>query len=199
MFANVPWADSAWFTLGLLPLMIFASRIMDVTMGTLRTIFVARGMRTIAPIIGFFEVLIWIVAISQIMENITSMIYYIAYAGGFATGTWIGMLVEEKLALGVVSLRVITHKDASELIEVLREKNYGVTSMDADGASGQVNVIYTLVARHNLGDIVRVIKSYNPNAFYMVEDVRFVREGVFPPKKSPAMKLGMRKKIRKGK
>ncbi|MCB2212974.1 DUF2179 domain-containing protein [bacterium] len=176
--------DSTLFTMVILPLLIFLARVVDVSIGTVRLIFIARGMKLLAPILGFVEVLVWIVAIGQIMQNLTAPIYYIAYAGGFAAGTFVGMQIEQRLALGIVSLRIITRRDATELIDVLREKNYGVTNVLGEGSTGPVNVIYTLVKRIRLGELIELIKHYNPNAFYIVEDIRFAQEGVFPPSKS---------------
>ena len=184
MFAESGFLDSNLFAYVVLPLLIFVSRILDVSIGTIRVIFVARGMRYIAPILGFFEVLIWLVAIGQIMQNLTAPIYYIAYAGGFATGTFVGIWIESKLAIGVVSLRIITRSDASELIEELRKNHFGVTSLDAQGATGPVKIIFMLLWRQDLGKAIRFVKQFNPNAFYSVEDIRFVREGVFPEKKN---------------
>ncbi len=176
--------DSTLFTMVILPILIFLARVVDVSIGTIRVIFIARGMKALAPLLGFVEVLVWIVAIGQIMQNLTAPIYYIAYAGGFAAGTFVGMQIEQRLALGIVSVRIITRQDATELINALREKNYGVTSVLGEGSTGPVSVIYTLVKRIRLGDLIDVIKHYNPNAFYIVEDIRFAQEGVFPPSKS---------------
>jgi uncharacterized protein YebE (UPF0316 family) len=171
---------NALFSLVLLPVAIFFARIMDVSIGTVRVIFVSRGMRAIAPILGFFEVLIWIIAVGQIMKNLNEWYYYVAYASGFAAGTWVGIWIESKLAVGMVILRIITHTDATELTGRLRELNYGLTSVDAEGARGPVKILFMLLPRHDLNEIIRLIQSYNPNAFYSVEDVRFVREGIFP-------------------
>lgn len=116
----------------LLPLFIFLARIFDVSLGTLRIIFVTKGMRIIAPLVGFFEVLIWLLAISRIMQDLDNWVSYIAYAGGFATGNFVGMYLEERLAIGHEMIRVITRKDATSLIEKLRDMGYGVTSVKAE-------------------------------------------------------------------
>lgn len=180
MFGDVAFVDTGLFAYVVLPFLIFLSRIMDVSIGTIRVIFVARGMRYVAPILGFFEVLIWLVAIGQIMQNLTSPLYYVAYAGGFAAGTFVGIWIESKLAIGVVSLRIITRADATELIRVMREGNFGVTILDAEGATGPVKIIFMLLWRQDLPRAISLVKTYNPQAFYSVEDIRFVREGIFP-------------------
>ncbi len=94
---------SDWFNYLVLPAAIFLARICDVTIGTLRIIFVSKGNKLIAPVLGFFEVLIWIIAITRIIENLNNPFCYVAYAAGFATGNYIGLRVEEKLAVGIVS------------------------------------------------------------------------------------------------
>jgi uncharacterized protein YebE (UPF0316 family) len=167
-----------------LPLLIFSARILDVSLGTLRIIFVSRGLKYLAPLVGFFEVLIWLVAIRVIMENLNNYACYIAYAAGFATGNFIGIFIEKRLAIGNSIVRVITRKNASLLIEHLRSSGYGVTSIKAEGSEGDVHVIYVIIKRHDLETITRIIKDLNPNAFYTVEDVRLVRKGIFPMDKS---------------
>lgn len=167
----------------ILPLLIFFARICDVSLGTLRVIFIAKGFRHIAPFIGFFEVIIWLLAIGQVMQNIGNVASYIAYGSGFAAGTYIGMLVEERLSLGNVIIRIITHRDAAGLVDALRAQNFGVTIMDATGASGPVRVVLTISRREDMPEVVRLIREFQPSAFYTVEEIKSVREGVFPKKK----------------
>jgi len=181
--------DNTWFfysefyTWFVLPFLIFIARIADVSIGTVRLIFVSRGFKYLAPIVGFFEVLIWLLAIGQIMKNLTNPACYIGYAGGFAMGNYVGMLISEKLSLGVVLIRVITAKDALPLVKHLKSKNYGVTSVDGHGTSGQVQVVFTIVPRREIPSVVDSIKKFNPQAFYSIEEVGFVEKGVFPAKK----------------
>ncbi|SMO87506.1 Uncharacterized protein YebE, UPF0316 family [Saccharicrinis carchari] len=164
--------DSFWFVFVLLPLLIFISRILDVSIGTLRIIFVSRGDKIIAPILGFFEVLIWILAITGIMANLDNWITYVAYAGGFAAGNYIGLLLEERMALGVRMIRIITSHDANPLIANLRSAGFGVTTVRATGKDGMVHVIYSIIPRSKTTQVVEKIKEFNPRAFYSVEDVR---------------------------
>jgi uncharacterized protein YebE (UPF0316 family) len=153
-------------------------------MGTIRVIFISKGIKNLAPIIGFFEVIIWLLAIGQVMNNVTNVASYIAYGGGFAAGTYIGMIIEEKISLGLTSVRIITNEDPSRLVEYLRSKNYGVTAVDGEGATGQVKIIYSTIRRQDLPDVVDAIKTFSPGAFYSVEDVKSVSEGVFPEEHS---------------
>jgi len=172
--------NSDLFLYVVLPILIFVARIFDVTFGTLRIVFIARGKKNIAPILGFFEVFVWIVAIGKIMENSNNFMCYFAYASGFAMGNYIGMLIEEKLAIGIEVVRIITSKDATALKEALINSGYGITSIDAKGAKGKVDVIFTTIQRADINNVVSLITKYQPNAFYSVEDIKFVKQGVFP-------------------
>jgi uncharacterized protein YebE (UPF0316 family) len=171
-----------WFVLYGIPLLIALARIVDVSIGTLRIIFVAKGLRLWAPILGFFEVSIWLAAISQVMANINSITNFFAYAIGFSLGNYLGMFIENKLALGHVVVRIITKRDATRLIAKLRRSDYNVTVADAEGNMGEVSVIFTVIKRSRVTKIVRLIKHYNPRAVYSIEDVRYVSDTTFATK-----------------
>ncbi|MDQ2086405.1 DUF2179 domain-containing protein [Herbivorax sp. ANBcel31] len=166
----------AWVVL---PLLIFVSRILDVSIGTIRIIFVSRGKSLLAPLLGFFEVLIWIVVIGELMQNLDSVFSYVAYAGGFAMGTYIGMLIEEKLAIGMLLVRIIVMKDECHMKSRLCEAGFGVTVVDAQGKTGEVKIIYSIIKRKELEDVVDIIEKCNSKAFYSIEDARKVNQGVF--------------------
>lgn len=168
------------FTYVVLPLLIFMARIMDVTIGTLRIVFISKGHKVIAPLLGFFEVLIWIFAIGKIMQNLDNWVCYVAYAGGFATGNYVGLKLEEKLAIGFEVVRIITRKDANKLIQALHAEGYGTTSVEALGKSGIVHLVFMIIKRNNIKRIVSIINQFNPNAFYTIEDARTVHSGIFP-------------------
>lgn len=168
------------FKLVILTIVIFLARICDVSLSTLRIIYTSRGIRFLAPIIGFFEVLIWLIAMTQIISNLTNPILYIAYAGGFAMGNFIGILIEEKMAIGTVVIRIITQREALSLIKNLKDSGYGVTHVDAQGAMGPVEIIFTIVKRKDIHAVLEIVRQCNPLAFFTVEDVRSVRKGVFP-------------------
>ncbi len=173
-------ASTGLFEWVLLPVLIFCARICDVSLGTIRVIFITKGVRYLAPLIGFFEVIIWLLAIGQVMNNLTNVASYIAYGGGFATGTFIGMRIEEKISLGLTSVRIITIEEPSQLVNYLRSQNYGVTTIDGEGATGQVKMVFSIIRRQDLPDVVELIKKLHPGAFYSIEDVKSVSEGVFP-------------------
>ena len=191
--------DSELFKWLMLPLLIMLARVIDVSLGTIRIVFVSRGHKIIAPILGFFEVLIWLLAIGQIMRNLSNFMCYIAYGTGFALGTYMGLLIEEKLALGVLLVRIITQKDAGNLLEALRQANYGVTSVPAFGTCGKVDVIFTVIKRSAVDDVLKIINRFNPRAFYSIENVKEVREGIFPSDIVDKSKLNMLRRFRKGK
>jgi uncharacterized protein YebE (UPF0316 family) len=164
--------DSSWFLYGVLPLLIFLARIVDVTLDTLRIIFISRGDKVIAPILGFFGIMVWLLAITRIMANLDNFTAYIAYAAGFSAGNYIGLRIEEKLAIGIQIIRVITHRDASPLIGELREKGFAVTVADAEGKDGPVHIIFLVVKRQKVKSVIAVVNEFNPKAFYSIEDVR---------------------------
>jgi uncharacterized protein YebE (UPF0316 family) len=179
--------DSALFSYAIMPLLIFLARICDQSIGTLRIIFVSKGKKYIAPILGFFEVLIWIIAISKIMQNLDNYVNYIAYAAGFATGNLMGMIIEEKLALGIQLIRIFTHQNGPDLVKNLNNKGYGATTVEAHGAIEKIHIIYTIVHRNEMESVLRIIDEFNPKAFYTIEDIRAVNEGIFHTRKKPAI------------
>jgi len=172
--------NSELFIIYLLPVIIFLARIFDVTIGTIRIIMISKGMKYLAPVLGFFEVLSWILVIGKLMQHVSGFGAYVAYAAGFATGNFIGMKIEERVALGHVVLRVITSKPAMELINNLNKNGFGATYIDAYGSEGQVNIIFSIIKRKALNEVLQHVKQFNENAFYTVEDIRSVGYGIFP-------------------
>lgn len=166
-----------WF---ILPLLIFLARTCDVTLATLRNIFIHRNLKRIVPILGFFEVLIWLVAVSQTINNLHNIACYIAFAGGYSMGIFVGITIEEKLALGKQVLRIITNQETSGLTHALQEAHMGVTILDGHGAKGPVKVIFTTLKRKDVQMVHDMIQKYTPNAFYTIEDIRIASQGVFP-------------------
>ncbi|MFP4081845.1 MAG: DUF2179 domain-containing protein [Candidatus Aminicenantes bacterium] len=168
----------------IIPTLIFLARILDVSLGTMRIVFVSKELKYLAPVVGFFEVLIWLFAIRAIMQNLDNIACYLAYGAGFAMGTFIGLYMERKLAIGKSVIRIITQKDSTELINYLRSKGYGITSSEAQGNKGIVHVIYMIIKRQDFDAVADIIRRFNPKAFYTVEDTRLVSEGIFPARKT---------------
>ncbi len=187
--------QSDLFAWVILPVLIFAARVADVSMGTVRVVLIARGVRFLAAVVGFFEVSVWLLAITQILQRVTNPVCFFAYTLGFATGTYVGMAIEGRLKIGKVVVRVVTAKPAERLIESMRAAHYGVTSLDAKGAIGPVKLIFTIVHRRDVDAVIRLIREFDPGAFYTISDVRFVNEGVFPQAevRMPWLPRGLRK------
>jgi len=191
---------SPWFQYLLLPGAIFLARVTDVSIGTLRVIMLGRGMRVIAPLLGFVEVMIWLLAIGQIMKNLNNWTTFVAYGAGFATGNYVGMVIESKLAIGLSMVRVIAPAGTGRLQRFLRRAGFRTTVIPAAGAFGPVEVIFTVIRRRQLTRVERVIRRYNPHAFYTIEDVRFASEA--EGRQGPRSAVFLRRRLiprRKGK
>ncbi len=172
--------DSNLYIWLVLPVMVFFARVMDVTLGTMRIIFVSRGKRNVAPLLGFFEVFIWITVVSQIVSHAHNLLAYVAYAAGFAVGNYVGMYIENRLAIGTQIVLAIVQDHSSQLITHLRASGYGVTSVDGTGANGAVSLIYTIVRRRNLDNVLSIIHESHPNAFLSIQEVSSTQQGIFP-------------------
>ncbi len=155
------------------------ARVVDVSLDTIRVIMVAKGYRNLAPFIGFCQVLIWIITITRILTHLGVWTTYVGYAGGFALGTYVGMKIEGKLALGYEMIRVITGADASELINELTDRGYHITFVEGMGKDGKVGILFIVDRRRVIKEIIGTIRQMNPHAFYSIEDVRFVSDTTF--------------------
>jgi len=169
-----------------LPVLVFFARVVDVSLGTLRIIFVSRGQKYLAPLLGFVEVFIWIVAVSQIMRGAHSMIAYLAYAAGFAAGNYVGMWIENRLAIGKIILRSILPGDSNGLVKALRDAGFGVTRSAAEGGAGPVSIIFTAINRKDLPVVTGIIHRHFPNAFLTIEELRATEAGIFPRSTQPS-------------
>lgn len=156
------------------PLFIFFARILDVSLGTLRIMFVSKGMRGKATILGFIEVLIWIFIVAQIFQNLDNWLNYVAFAGGFAMGTFVGMFIEERIKVGIQIFRIIVNNENEVLAEKLQEADFRVTEIDGIGKYGPVKILFTIAKRKRVQDLAEIVRNYAPDAFYSVEDVKHV-------------------------
>jgi len=192
--------DSNLFTWVILPFLIFFARILDVSIGTLRLIFVSKGYKFYAPMLGFFEVIVWLLAIGQIMQHLDNFLCYIAYGLGFATGNYLGIILEEKMSLGTVLIRVVPKVDTTTLIDQLREKSFGASLVDIEGMTGKLKMIFTIVKRKDLKEVLGIIQEHNPQSFVTIEDVKTAREGFFRmSRKKMFSPIALFNDIRKGK
>ena len=157
------------------PLVIFVMRVCDVSLGTVRLVLVTRGMRGPAAVIGFFEVLIWITASGTAILNITSPLHVLGYAGGFATGTWVGLWLESKIPMGTATVQAFCRTHDSSVSVALRALGLRVTETKGEGLEGPVDVVSTVVPRRLVPTVVETIESQDPDAFIAVYDARIHR------------------------
>lgn len=140
---------------------------------------VTKGYKSFAAMIGFIEILIWLAAMGSVMNNLDKAENILGYAGGFAMGNYIGMMIEEKLAIGYISIRLITKRNAKVLVEQLRANGFGFIHTKATGNSGKISVIYCTIKRNNFEKWLEIVKTFNPGAFYTISDLKSVKADVF--------------------
>jgi len=165
------------------PLLIFFMRIGDVSLATVRMLLIMRNAKLWAPVIGFFEVLIWLIAAGTAIQHLDSPWHMMGYAGGFAAGNLVGLLLEERLAFGFASLHVITRHHGPELAESLRTFGHGVTEITGRGREGPVELILSVVKRRDLPAISRMVNDLAPDSFVTVEAPTSIHRGWLFPKR----------------
>jgi len=176
--------ESMIFPYIILPLLIFFARIVDQSIGILRIIFATRGMKLLSFIFGFFESLIWLIAISQIITRLDNLICIIAFPLGYATGNVAGIYLEKKISVGYVMVRVVFQKSSADVTRMLRRMGFRITLIDAEGMDGPVKVLFSVIRRNRLRQFIRIVRRKNPAAFYTIEDVRTVHSEFFMNRKS---------------
>ena len=159
------------------PLVIFCLRIVDVSLATTRMLLSMRGQRVIVPFIGFVEVLVWLFAAGNAIKFLNSPLHVVGYAGGFAAGNLVGLWVEEKLAFGLATVRIISPHGGVELADALRDSGFGVTEFAGQGREGRVEVVYTVAQRSQIGRILGIADRWDPDAFVTVEEPRSIHRG----------------------
>lgn len=169
--------DSLALPAALLPFVIFGLRVADMTLDTMRVLFVLRGRKALAWFLGFAQSAIWVVAFSSVLRHVDNLWNVVGYAGGFATGTVVGMLIEERLALGHGHVRVISPQRGSALAEAIRASGYAVTELAGRGRDGTVAVLTCSVRRRDISRVTRQVHTLDPEAFVTVEDVRPLNRG----------------------
>lgn len=175
-------------------MIVFLARLIDVSLGTLRIIFLSRGRKYLAPMLGFVEVFIWITVVSQIVRGAQNIVAYFAYAAGFAIGNYLGMIIEERLAIGTLVVRVILPEIGEALVDRLHTEGYGATYVDGHGASGPVRLIYTIVMRKEVAHVIRLIKEVHPRAFFTVQELRSAQQGIFPARSASRLDMLLSRK-----
>jgi uncharacterized protein YebE (UPF0316 family) len=160
-----------------LPFVIFAMRVSDMSLDTLRVLFVIRGRKPLAWLLGFFESLLWVIAITSVLSNLDNLWNIIAYAGGFATGNVVGMTIEERLAIGHSNLQIISSQWGSAIAETIRQKGYAATELPARGKDGTVSLISCSILRRDIDAVRKEVNGIDPGAFITVEDIRPLHRG----------------------
>ena len=166
-------SPQAW----LMALLIFSLRVFDMTLDTLRVLFVMRGRKKIAWVLGFFQSAIFVTAIGTVLSNLDNPLNIVGYAAGFATGNVVGMIIEERLAIGHISMNIISPRLGTAIAEHLRADGYAVTEISARGKDGMVTMLNCLVLRKNVDKARHLVNEIDPEAFITIEDVRPVRRG----------------------
>lgn len=172
--------DSDIFKWVVVPLLIILARVADQSIGTLRIVYLGKGYKFLAPIIGFFEVLIWLIAVRQIFQHLDNYVYFIAYSLGFALGNYIGLKLEEKISLGLVVIRVFPRKNLNEIISELQKNHFGLTVIEGLGIRGPVKIIFSILPRKKINEFISIINEYDTEAFYTIEEVKSASHGTFP-------------------
>ncbi len=180
-FTDTLGVSSDIFSFLILPLLIFVARICDVSINTIRIIYMLGGRRLTATLLGFFEAFIWLLVIREIFKHLDNWLCYVAYPAGFACGIFVGMIIEEKIAYGKVIVRIITRKDVNQLIQYLNTQQFRFTKVEAEGPDGKENLVFTVLDRERLDDLLNKLKELIPTAFYTIEKVKAAAEsGALP-------------------
>ncbi len=156
-------------------LFIFALRIADVSLGTLRTLFTVQGKKKLAPLLGLFESLIWVYAIRQIFAQLDNPWNMAGYAGGFATGTLVGIMIEERLAIGFHQIYIISRHCTDEIADTLRKNLFGVTIVPGEGGSGGSAIITSMIRRSRLREFQRIVEKIDPHVFISIQNAMLYR------------------------
>ena len=164
---------AAWYG----AILIFFIRIVDVSCDTMRVIFAIRGKRGVAAMLGFIQAFVWIFAVGAAIKHLDSIWHILGYAGGYATGTYVGVTIERAIAYGVATVRVVSKHAGVEIAEALREHGYGVTEFQGFGRDGAVEIMNSVIHRRHLDDVLAIVEKWDPEAFVTVEEPKVLRGG----------------------
>jgi len=160
-------------------LFIFGARILDVSMSTVRMLMIVQGRRVYAAIIGFFEVIVYITALGKVVNGLSNPGNLLAYALGFACGNYIGIFIEEKIALGNLTAQVVLNGNVDEVVEELRGKGYGVTVIEGLGKTGIRKILNITLKRKDLSNLHQILNSLDNEAFITVSNTKHISGGYF--------------------
>ena len=160
-------------------LFVFAMRVTDMSIDTLRMLFVMRGQRLLAGALGSVQAAVFILAVGAALRGPLNVWTVTGYAAGFGVGVILGMMVEERLAFGYVMVRVYSSTSGAEIARALRDAGHAVTDFVAHGRDGRLTVVNSVVARKGAPAVRAIIDGIDPQAFVTVDDVRRLRRGYF--------------------
>ena len=158
-------------------LVIFGLRIVDVSCDTMRVIFAIRGKRAIAAALGFVQALVWIFAVGNAVKHLDSILHVLGYAGGYAMGTFVGVSLEQAIAYGVATVRIVSRTAGVEIANALRDSGHGVTVFPGVGRDGAVEILNSVVQRGHLDEVLNIITDKDKEAFVTVEEPKVLRGG----------------------
>jgi len=182
----------------MLCILIFVLRICDVTLGTVRTVAIVKGYINVAVVLGFFEVLIWVLAVSQVISRINESIFLaLAFAGGFAAGNAVGILVERRLAMGTSVVRILSNSHGVEIAEAIRGDGHDVTFFQGEGSAGPVTLVYALTPRRQARRMLDCARSIDPELLYVSEPAHESFRGAAPRLRPIAHATGWRAAFKK--
>ncbi|MEW5867986.1 MAG: DUF5698 domain-containing protein [Chloroflexota bacterium] len=168
-------SPQAWITAGI----IFVLRVCDMSLDTMRVLVVMRGRKGAAWVLGFFQAAIFVMAISSVLKDLDNLLNVLGYAAGFATGNVVGMLIEERLAIGHAQLSIVSPRFGPAIAERMRQEGYAITEIPARGRDGTVSLLTCSVLRKNVDRVHDIVKQIDVSAFITAEDVRPVRRGLW--------------------
>jgi len=157
---------------------IFVARVLDMSMATTRTLLVVKGRKLAAASIGFFEAIVYVLALQKVFQTLDNPVNLIVYGFGFSVGNIVGILIEEKMAMGYITVQVITMVQPLELTLSLREQGFGVTVISGEGKQGTRYILQIVLSRKNLSKLKNNIDKWDPAAFITVFDARTIKGGI---------------------
>lgn len=160
-----------------LPVAIFLLRVSDMTLDTMRVLYIVRGNRPLSWVLGFFQSAIWVVAVTSALANLDNLWNIVAYAAGFASGNVVGMIIESKLAIGHGNLRIISSRRGSAIVDAIRSAGYAATELSGRGKDGTVSLITTSVRRRDIGRVHKEVLAIDPDSFVTLGEVRPLHRG----------------------
>ncbi|HDN80382.1 MAG: hypothetical protein DRI61_15350 [Chloroflexi bacterium] len=157
--------------------LILIARVVNVSLGTIRTLLSMRGHKGLSTLMGFFESLIFVIAIGYVLKDLNNVWNVGGYCIGFALGIWLGMILEEKMALGFVIVRIASRANGPRLAMALRDAGFGVTEETGQGLGGKVSLLTTVIKRRDISKVMSLVGSVDDSAFVTVEEARQVLRG----------------------